>query len=109
MRLPCLKPLVAVLVAAAASGVCSTAFSQMSLADQQQEAQRLKTLCQNDREVAQQREAAAGGSMRAAYLGTAALIQCYYDNVDSRYPPEQKAQWLDAINANRQKAAELGQ
>lgn len=105
-----LKSLVSASFVVATLSLCSFAFSQeMSLAEQQEEAQRLKDLCNNDTDVQQQREAAQSGSMAAAYLGAAAMIQCFYDNVDSRYPAEQKEKWLDAINQNKQKAADLGQ
>jgi hypothetical protein len=62
----------------------------MSLAEQQAEAQRLTALCSPQHPV-------ANGSMRANYEAAAALTQCFYDNVDARYPENLKAGWLERI------------
>ena len=83
------------------------ATGPMSLAEQQVEAQRLKNLCQRNSSVTRLQAEAKAGSMRASYEAAAALIQCYYDNVDSRYPDAQKQQWLQAIKQNKQQADQL--
>jgi len=85
----------------------ASAAGAMSLAEQQNEAKRLTSLCQNNRTVAQWTQQARGGSMRASYEAAAALAQCFYDNVDPRYPAAQKQQWLQMIQSNKAQAAAL--
>jgi hypothetical protein len=79
----------------------------MSLAEQKIEAARLSTLCNSNPTVSRWKQQAQGGSMRASYEAAAALIQCFYDNVDSRYPVEQKQKWLGAIQENKTQAKAL--
>ena len=45
--------------------------------------------------------------MRASYEAAAAMIQCFYDNVDPRYPAAQKQEWLAAIQQNQAQANQL--
>lgn len=80
----------------------------MSLAEQQREAQRLKSLCSNDATYQRHLQQAQAGSMRASYEAAAAMLQCFYDNVDARYSPEQKQHWLEAIRENKAQATSLG-
>jgi hypothetical protein len=79
----------------------------MSLAEQKIEATRLSTMCNGNPTVSRWKQQAQAGSMRASYEAAAALIQCFYDNVDSRYPAEQKQKWLNAIQENRAQAKAL--
>jgi len=79
----------------------------MSLAEQQIEAQRLKSLCNQDPTYSGWLRQAQSGSVRATYEASAALIQCFYNNVDPRYPATQKQKWLTAIRENKAKAQQL--
>jgi hypothetical protein len=92
-----------------AGGATAALAQSMSLPEQQIEAKRLTALCNNDRAYQGYLGQAKAGSMRATYEASAALIQCFYNNVDARYPAEQKQKWLEAIQSNKQKAAALSQ
>jgi hypothetical protein len=93
------------LISATALGVLLgpiTAHAQtMSLPEQQAEAQRLTALCKQDPQYVGFFQQAQAGSMRASYEAAAAMIQCFYNNVDPRYPANLKAAWLEKINQNK--------
>ncbi len=97
------------LMAAAGFVVAGTeALAQpMSLPEQQVEAKRLSSLCNSDATYVGALNQAKAGSQRASYEAAAALIQCFYDHVDARYPAEQKQKWLEAIEANKKSASQL--
>ena len=79
------------------------AHAQMSEAEQQAEVQRLSSVCQEDPTYRLWSQQAKSGSSRAKFEATDALLQCFYNNVDSRFPATQKQHWLEEIKANKQK------
>jgi hypothetical protein len=85
------------------------AAQTMSLPEQQIEAKRLTALCNQNQKYLRAVAEAKAGSQRATYEAAAAMIQCFCDNVDRRYPADQKQKWLDALHANEQRAQQLQQ
>jgi hypothetical protein len=79
------------------------AAQTMSLPEQQIEAKRLTAHCNQNQKYLRAVAEAKAGSQRATYEAAAAMIQCFCDNVDRRYPADQKQKWLDALHANEQR------
>jgi|HubBroStandDraft_4_1064222.scaffolds.fasta_scaffold314696_2 hypothetical protein len=93
---------IATLALAASSTLATRARAEgMTLTEQQYEAQRLTALCTGDQNYLALRANATQGSMRAFYEAAAYLTECFYDNVDPRYPAEQKQKWQATIQEDR--------